>query len=437
MAEAGHGRISRRAAAGGIALTAMSRLLPAEGATTTDVEADAQPTFSPDGPNAVLYGSREGYPVPAPLATWRHGNPFEPHYRVGAFTHADRIYRTRIITRADAAWSFQRRPERVRYRHEGRASSVGEYLARNPVTGLLIAHDDALICEAYQYGRTDSDRMLSQSMVKSIIGLLTGIAVSEGAIRSVDDEAGLYVPGLRGFEYGSTSIRDLLHMASGVQFGEDSDGGRDLERLWADMVTGSFYGLGPPKGTVPSLVQFNQRAAPAGQRFSYASIEPDVLGAVLRFAVRRSLSDYLGDRIWRPIGAEADATWMLDAEGAEVAHFGFSAALRDWARLGRLLAFDGAWEGRQIIPAQWMIDGTTVRDGDGYLAPGRATPWLGYGYLAWLLPGPRRQFAFLGQNGQRLCVDPAARLVMVQTALDETPEFWDLWRAVVAQFASG
>ena len=116
-------------------------------------------------------------------------------------------------------------------------------------------------------------------------------------------------------------------------------------------------------------MQFNRRIAPPGTRFYYASIEPDVLGVVLRNAVNKSASDYLQEKVWQPIGAEADAAWLLDAEGFEVAHFGFNAVLRDYARLGRLFAHDGAWDGKQIIPAQWMIDATTVRPSDGYLAP--------------------------------------------------------------------
>ncbi|WP_163284710.1 serine hydrolase, partial [Enterobacter hormaechei] len=73
---------------------------------------------------------------------------------------------------------------------------------------------------------------VSQSMVKSITGILIGIAISDGAIRSVDDTAETYVPGFKGAEYGKTPIRDLLHMSSGVDFGEERDGGRDLQRLW-------------------------------------------------------------------------------------------------------------------------------------------------------------------------------------------------------------
>jgi CubicO group peptidase (beta-lactamase class C family) len=141
----------------------------------------------------------------------------------------------------------------------------------------------------------------------------------------------------------------------------------------------------------------------------------------------------LHEKLWAPIGAEADAAWLVDAEGFEVAHFGFNAVLRDYARLGRLLAHDGAWQSKQIIPAQWMIDSTTVRGSDGYLAPGRATRDFGYGYLIWLLPWGQRQFALLGSYGQRICVDPASKLVMVHTAVDQTSEIWSLWTAAVAQ----
>src|SRR5439155_14815960 len=166
-------------------------------------------------------------------------------------------------------------------------------------------------------------------------------------------------------EYGATPLRALLHMSSGVDFGEEKDDGRDLDRLWIDMVQGTGS-----KGTAASIAQFNRRIAPPGTRFYYASVEPDVLGLVVRHAVNKSLSDYLREKVWDQIGAEADAKWLIDAQGFELAHHAFNAVLRDYARLGRLLAHDGAWEGRQIIPAQWMIEATTTRPSDRYLAPG-------------------------------------------------------------------
>ena len=425
-----HSPLSRRAALASLA-AACGSATAGSMVKAVAAENDAGPVFSPTGPDAERYGAAEGFPISNPALAVQPGNPYEPKYRVGAFSRFDEIYPTRRIKRAAEPWVFKRSQPDIRYSTKDNRSSVADYLSRNPVTGLLVAKDDRILFEHYQYGRTDRDRLISQSMVKSITGLLIGIAISEGAIKSVDDTTETYVPGFKGTEYGRTPIRDLLHMSSGVEFGEDKDGGRDLNRLWNDMV----LAFGTNKGTVRSIAQFNRRIAPPGTRFFYASIEADVLGMVLRYATGKSASDYLHDKVWEPIGAEADATWLIDAEGFEVAHGFFNAALRDYARLGRLLAHDGAWEGKQIIPAQWMIDATTVRASDAYLAPGKlGSGAFGYGYLLWLLPGTRRQFALFGDFGQRICVDPASKLVMVQTAVEGNTEVWRLWAAVVEQF---
>jgi CubicO group peptidase (beta-lactamase class C family) len=424
--------LSRRGALAGLAAACGGAFLNpiAIGAAAEDATG---PVFSPSGPNADYYGAAEGYPIADRSLAHQPGEPHQVKYRVGAYSHFDEIFPTHRISRAARPWLFRRSSADLRYDFGGKPSSLDEYLSRNPVTGLLIAKDDQILFEHYQYGRTDRDRLISQSMAKSITALLVGIAIADGAIKSVDDTPKTYVPGFKDTEYGKTPIRDLLHMSSGVEFGETKDGQRDLNRLWIDMV----WGLGPAKGTIDSLVQFNRRIAPPGTRFFYASIEPDVVGVTLHYALNRSLSDYLQEKLWQPIGAEADATWLIDAQGFEVAHGFFNAVLRDYARLGRLLAHDGACEGKQIIPAQYLIDATTTRPSDAYLAPGNATPRVGYGYFIWLLPGTRREFAMIGANGQRICVDPASKLILVQTAVEDTDEVWHLWAALVAQLGQG
>ena len=127
-------------------------------------------------------------------------------------------------------------------------------------------------------------------MAKTITAMLIGIAVSEGAIKSIDELAATYVPQLVGTEYGKTAIRDLLHMASGVAFTENIDGKDDLSRLGADI-----FGL-PRMRVDVSVAQFNVRAAPAGTKWNYASAETLVLGLVLRAAIRRPIADYLREK---------------------------------------------------------------------------------------------------------------------------------------------
>src|SRR5215470_18345072 len=120
-----------------------------------------------------------------------------------------------------------------------------------------------------------------------------------------------------------------------------------------------------------------------------------------------------------------------------------NAVLRDYARLGRLLAHDGAWEGQQLIPKQWLLDATTVRPTEGYLAPRVASPFFGYGYQVWIFPGEQRRFALIGFGGQMILVDPASKLVMVHTAVRQrqsdrilNAETIALWLAVLEQLSN-
>lgn len=302
-----------------------------------------------------------------------------------------------------------------------------------------IARGDTILVERYQYGRTDRHRFTSWSMAKTVTAMLVGIAIAEGHIRSVDDPAAAYVPELTGTEYGRTSLRHLLQMSSGVRFREQYTGSDDVARL----VANTYLLLGA--GGASAVTPFNERATAAGTKFSYASVETQVLGLVLRGATTRPPAEYLQARIWQLIGAEADATWLVDNSGQEATYCCLNAVLRDYARLGLLLAHDGNWRGRQVIPAAWVTDATTTRAEQPHLWPGVATPFFGYGYQTWIvptwiLPGERRMFMLWGVRGQRIYVDPRSKLVMVNTAVHKLSvdlaalrETDALWTALVRQ----
>jgi len=403
--------------------------LGAARAGSNDIETVVGPVFSNTGPDAEIYGAAGGFRVGTRAST------SQEIYLVGTYSHFDELFASRLVPRATTPWIFKRAPEpTISYSFNSDRLSIENYLSRNPTTGLLIAKDDTILYEHYQYARSDRDRFLSQSMAKTITAMLIGIAISEDKIKSIDDLVLAYVPDLAKTEYGKTSIKDLLHMSSGVAFTENYNGLDDVARLWGDL-----FGE-PGKDPISSVAQFNRRVAPPGTKWHYASVETEILGLVLRAAIGRPVADYLRDKVWQAIGAEADASWAVDGTGREVTFCCFNAVLRDYARLGRLLAHDGAWEGRQLIPRQWLVDATTVRATDGYLAPRVATPFFGYGYQVWLFPGEQRRFALLGVRGQMILVDPASKLVMVHTAVRQKPsdrarnaETIALWLAVVDQ----
>jgi len=386
------------------------------------------PRLAPSGPDAEDYGARDGYPI-GDRTTF-----FRIPFLVGSHSHLDQVFESRVVRRADTPSALKRaaaeRP--IQYYYQGAAADLDLYLLRNPSTGLLVAKGDTILVERYQYGRNDAHRFTSWSMAKTVTAMLVGIALAEGRIRSIDDPASTYVPGLAGTEYGRTSLRYLLQMSSGVRFLEVYSGRDDVSRLARD----TFLQLGP--GGVEAVTPFNERVVPVGTKFSYASVETQVLGLVLRSAVGRPVADYLSEKIWQPMGAEADATWLVDRAGQEVTFCCLNAVLRDYARLGLLLAHGGIWRGRQLIPAAWIEEATQVRPDQGHLSPRVATPFFGYGYQTWILPGERRAFALLGVRGQSIIVDPASRLVLVHTAVRKQPagpsEIIALWRAVVATF---
>ena len=391
------------------------------------------PRFNASGPHAADFGAADGYPKGTRTTFYDVGTS------VGSHSHLDEIFPGRLVHRAEAASRLARAPEpRITWRLEGEERSLDAYLARQPATGLLIARGDTILVERYQYARTDRDRFTSWSMAKTVTSMLIGIAIAEGFIRSVDDPAAAYVPELAGTEYGRTSLRHLLQMSSGVRFREDyRAGSSDIARL----VLATYLRRGT--GGVSAVTPFNQRLAPPGRRFSYSSAETQVLGLVLRAATGRPLAEYLEAKIWQPMGAEADATWLVDNSGQEAAFCCLNAVLRDYARLGLLLAQGGAWRGRQLIPAAWVIEATTVPEGQPYL--GAVTATLGYGYQTWIGPldtvaDDRRLFLLWGVRGQRIYVDPRSRLVMVHTAVhlesvdtDALGEADALWAGVVNQ----
>ena len=380
----------------------------------------AGPRFRADGPNADEFGRKEGYPSCKGI-----DYVDQTRCRVGAFSRYDTLFPARTIPAPGEPVRLARAASEpvIRYRFGGLDLTLDDYLDRQPVTGFLIAKDNTILVERYQYDRTDKDRLASFSMAKTVVALLIGVAVKEGAIRSVDDLAETYVPGLKDTEYGRTPIKALLLMASGVAFSEDYDSkSSDIAKL-------ARLSLGDPGGSLAAVKQFNTRVSPPGARFSYASAETLVLGLVLAAATKRTVSDYAAEKLWQPLGAEADATWIVDATGQEVTFAYVNAVLRDWARLGLMLANNGNWQGKTIIPEDWLAASA---------ADALPTEWpqVKYGYQIWYSADARR-FSLRGIRGQNVLVDPDLKLVVVQTALSGGPpefaELFALWTALRAQ----
>lgn len=295
------------------------------------------------------------------------------------------------------------------WRHEGVNHSIDDYFVRQPVTAVLIAKDGEIVYERYQAGRSAEGRHLSNSMAKSLTALAMGFALREGKVRSLDAPAQAHLPELEGSGYGQTTLRNLLRMGSGVRYSETYRPDDDSTR---------FRFAASRQGVVRAARAFNDREAPQGSRFNYASVETALVGAAIRSATGEGLARYLEPRLWQAIGAEGEASWQADPYGVEHGQCCLFALPRDYLRLGVVLAHDGRRPdtGVQVVPLDFLLDSTDWRRAEPAFRPGRATPYLGYGNYFWLFPGEPRRFALLGVHGQAIFVDPALRLVMVHLA---------------------
>jgi CubicO group peptidase (beta-lactamase class C family) len=397
-------------------------------------------------PDEGALGQAQAYPV-GTASTW-YNNP----YRVGSWSAMDRVpgLATRTVARGSAPVAplpTMAAPPAIHYRYRNIGYTLDDYLARQRITGLLVLKDGQIVAEHYRYGRKDDARYLSFSMAKSVVSLLVGIALDKGLIASLDDPANKYATELSGSAYGATSLRALLRMSSGLVFTERYDGNDDVNRMAWAAATGT-------PSVLSVLRSIDERHAPAGEKFVYASAETEVLGRVLAGATGKPLAELTSSWLWQPMGAEQDAFWVLGKEafwqpardGKERASGFFNATLRDWGRLGLLLANDGrsgaGADATQIVPKDYLLDATDAARQPAAFQPRKATPYLGYGYQFWLLPMKTRTFALQGVHGQAVYVQPANGLVLVQTAAFEAasgrqdPLPWSerdaFWRGVLA-----
>ena len=315
---------------------------------------------------------------------------------------------------------------------------IDAYLREQRTTGLLIIKNGDIIFEGYQYARDEAMQMRSFSMSKTIIALLIGVALENGVIQSLDDVVAKYYTALDHSAFGKTTIRNLLQMSSGVRFLEDYSFDRNTDFIKLNQqLSNNKHGA---DGAAVAFRQFNEREFPQGQRFRYSSIETALLCRVLMQASNRTITDLTHEWLWKPMGAESDAFWLLSgAERTENCGGGFYATLRDYGRLGVLLANDGRRGELQVISNDYLLMATDASRQREAFKPRRATDFFGYGFQTWLFPTNTRTFALLGIYGQSIFIQPATGIVMVETGAYEYPSDnsslrrkLQLWASVLA-----
>lgn len=311
-----------------------------------------------------------------------------------SFRNIQELSPTRAIEAGDYTLALPSAPvdfSDFHYQVGGQQYSLDQFMIHNDIAGLLVLKDGKNVYERYGLGNDEHSLWVSFSMAKSVVSMLTGAAIKDGYIHSLDDKVTDYLPQMKGSSYDDLSIRNVLQMASGVQWNEDyADPKSDVASSPGDLVE-LFHFLGN-----------KERVAPPGDKFNYNTGETNLAGAILRAAIGNNLATYLTYKIWQPFGMESDATWQTHGLGnGELGGCCINATLRDFGRIG-LFAMNGGVlaDGTQVFPPNWMLESTTPSKGSEQ-----------YGYL-WWLEGDGI-FRASGIYGQGIYINPANNVVVV------------------------
>jgi len=302
----------------------------------------------------------------------------------------------------------------LRFDFAGRSISLDEFIAEKRVAGLIVIKDGEVQYEKYGLGGSAESRWISFSVSKSVVSMLIGAAIKDGYIRNIDDKVVNYLPQLRDSSYEQTSIRDLLQMASGVEWNEDyADPNSDV--AGANYETLALY----------EHLRRKPVAAKPGVKFNYNTAETNLAGTLLRSAIGNNLSTYLQEKIWQPFGMESDAYWQLtEPGGGEFGGCCINATLRDYARIGLFALANGKLNnGESVLPSGWMSESTTPSKG-----------FDGYGYFWWLAEDGSYQAS--GIFGQGIYINPATSTVIAVHSAWEAADSEADWSLLGAVFSA-
>jgi hypothetical protein len=322
------------------------------------------------------------------------------------FRNMDQLFTTRTVPHAGQPWNLPRadRALDLTYSFKGASYTPDQFLDRTYTNALLIIKDGRIVSEIYRNNMTPGTRHMAWSMTKSITSILIGCAHAEGRIKSLDDPVTAYLPELRGGGYDGVTVRQILQMRSGVDYEEryDFENPGIAARNHDAALVRNVARFADAARTV-------KRAHKPGEVFQYKTLDTAVLGWLLeRVSGGSNLAAYATQRLWEPLGAEADGFFIMDGPpgvGREFNGAGFNAVLRDYGRIGLMMLNGGRAQDRQIVSREWVAESTRPAAAEG--AEG------GYGYQWWTMPGSDA-YAAVGLQGQFIFIDPATKTVVVK-----------------------
>lgn len=275
---------------------------------------------------------------------------------------------------------------------------IYQYIVKNKINAhsMLIIRHGKIVSEAYFYPYQKDDMINIHSCTKSIISALIGIAIEEGYIKSVDQKITDFFPEYKIQNMSQLkqeiTILHLLTMSAGLDFKHPDEDVKNSEN-W-----------------VQNALDHKMVAAP-GTKFNYSDATAHLLSAIIQKATGMSTYNYANTHLFLPMGIKV--YWPKDPQGINMGYGEINMTPRDMAKFGYLYLNNGAWEGKQLVPAKWVEESTKKQI--------KSDKGDGYGYLWWCNDGV---FEARGSGEQYITVFPALNIVVVNTnGLDDGDSF--------------
>jgi len=310
---------------------------------------------------------------------------------------------------------------------DGRTTSLADFLGAACCDAFLVVHGGTIVAEHYFNGMTVSSHHLLNSVTKSFVGMLAGIAVDRDQL-DPSSPITRYVPELDNAAWQGSTVRHLLDMTAAAKYAEDyADPKTDF---WQEAAVVGWRPERVDGKTPPTLLEYARsldgQDMENGSRFQYRTVATNVLGMVLERAMGAPLATLLETGIWSRLATQHDAAIVVDRSGFPFVGAGMNACARDLVNFGLMMINGGALGGRQVIPAAWIAD-TAKGDSTSkecFAKTYADFPGWHYRNQVWVASSEPAVMLAIGIHGQLIYMDKGRNLIIVM--LSSQPEALDM-----------
>lgn len=281
------------------------------------------------------------------------------------------------------------------YNKKDLPKNIVDDLTQSNTASFLVIKDGKLLHEQYWNGYNELSKTNSFSMAKAVTVMLFGKALEEGKINNADQKFSEFYDEFKNKPFGKDlTLKQLAQMESGLNWDEN------YKNPFLPNAR-AYYGRSLIKAT------FSRRfKGKPGERFEYQSGSTQLLGFAVKKAVNQSLSSYLSEKFWIPLGMEQNADWSVDESGMEKTYCCIHSNSRDFTKLGQLFLDDGKVGDQQILNLDFIEQMRTPTEKSDEI----------YGMGFWINnDNPIKHYYFLGLQGQYIIMIPEHKMVIVRT----------------------